>query len=127
MKYSIFLVFSLMLFIPSAANSDSIKNPADVLSIEDWSFYGTWGSVAIIHNIVIENRSDKAYKNPKVRICYTTDSSLDFIASTEVGELNIVIPPRSKKNYFKDGTTLGAGAQSMKAVKLEIIDAEIAD
>ena len=119
------IIFVTFITFSFPAYSEKSVDPKDVLIVKDWSFYGTWGSVAIIHNLKIENISNKTFKNIKVRICYSTDSTKGNIASTQIGVLNISIPPKSVKRYLKKGITLGAGAQSMKAVNFEILDAEI--
>ena len=120
----IFFIIILIAFSFSSYSAES-PDPKGALIIKDWSFYGTWGSVAIIHNLIIENKSDKAFENLKVRICYSTDSTKGNFASTQIGVLNISIPPKSENTYLKKGITLGAGAQSMKAIAFEIIDAEV--
>lgn len=126
MKHIRLIAFIIILAAFSISSySEEPIDPKEALIVKDWSFYGTWGSVAIIHNLRIENISDKTFENLKVRICYSTDSTKGNVASTQIGVLNILIPPKSDNTYLKKGITLGAGAQSMKAIDFEIIDAEI--
>ncbi len=125
MKYNLFVFIFIFIFFSDIRYSNSKIIPKNSITVEDWSFYGTWGAVAIIHSLKIKNNSNKKYKNLKVRICYSSISSNGNIISTQTGILNIEIPAMSEKIYLREGITLGAGAQSMNALNFEILDAEI--
>ncbi|MGI9553541.1 MAG: hypothetical protein ACR2NC_01345, partial [Thermodesulfobacteriota bacterium] len=67
-------VFVFASFLSSAFSKENgitkhmVDYPNSYIKIHDYSVYGTWGAVAILHNIVIENTSDIPYENIKVRI-----------------------------------------------------------
>ena len=109
------------LYIPDSMRS----NPEWYIKVTDWSVYGTWSAVAIIHSVTIENTSDVEYKDVKVRVCYTSTSpgGAGNIVSQEVGVLPVTLPPRSKKTYLKSGVTIGAGSTFMNAVELQVLGA----
>src|ERR1700758_3188650 len=102
-----------------------IQQPELYIKITDWSVYGTWSAVGIIHHVTIENTSDIAYKNIKVRVYYTSTSTAQqaIIISQETGILPITLPPHSKNTYLKGGTTLGAESQFMNPTQIEVIGA----
>ncbi|NIP31942.1 MAG: hypothetical protein GTO02_03060, partial [Candidatus Dadabacteria bacterium] len=110
MKYNLFVFIFIFIFFSDIRYSNSKIIPKNSITVEDWSFYGTWGAVAIIHSLKIKNNSNKKYKNLKVRICYSSISSNGNIISTQTGILNIEIPAMSEKIYLREGITLGAGA-----------------
>src|ERR1700757_543735 len=97
-----------------------IAHPEQYIKIIDWSVYGTWSAVGIIHHVTIENTSDIAYKNIKVRVYYTSTSTAQqaIIISQETGILPITLPPHSKNTYLKGGTTLGAESQFMNPTQI---------
>ncbi len=102
-----------------------IVHPEQYIKISDWSVYGTWSAVGVIHHVTIENTSDIAYRNIKVRVYYTSTaaSQQPIIISQETGILPITLPPHSKNTYLKGGTTLGAGSQFMNPTRIEVIGA----
>ncbi len=102
-------------------------HPQWFIKISDWSVYSTWGAVAIIHNVTIENTSDLTYKNVRVRVMYSSDLSTGAggPVSQETGVLPVTLPPRSKATYLKAGVTLGAGSQFMNPVSIELLGAEV--
>lgn len=106
-------------------NDPMILHPEWYIKITDWSVYGTWSAVGIIHHVTIENKSDIAYKNIKVRVYYTSTSTSQqtIIISQETGILPITLPPHSKNTYLKGGTTLGAGSQFMNPNRIEVVGA----
>jgi len=100
-------------------------HPEWYIKVTDWNIYATWSAVAIIHHVTIENNSDIEYKNVKVRVCYSSLSSMGpgVIVSQEVGVLPVTLPPRSKQTYLTKGHTLGAGSTFMNAVDLQVLSA----
>src|SRR5574341_116841 len=80
------------------ADNPVIVHPEQYIKISDWSVYGTWSAVGIIHHVTIENTSDIAYRNIKVRVYYTSTSTAQqaIIISQETGILPITLPPHSK-------------------------------
>lgn len=106
-------------------NDPMILHPEWYIKISDWSVYGTWSAVAIIHHVTIENTSDTAYKNIRVRVYYTSTSTAQqaIIISQETGVLPITLPPHSKNTYLKGGVTLGAGSQFMNPIRIEVLGA----
>ncbi len=107
------------------ANNPIIVHPEQFINISDWSVYGTWSAVGIIHHVTIENTSDIAYRNIKVRVYYTSTSTAQqaIIISQETGILPITLLPHSKNTYLRGGTTLGAGSQFMTPSRIEVIGA----
>ncbi len=87
-------------------------HPQWFIKISDWSVYSSWGAVAIIHNVTIENTSDLS-------------TGAGGPVSQETGVLPVTLPPRSKATYLKAGVTLGAGSQFMNAVGIEVLGAEV--
>jgi hypothetical protein len=73
------------------------------IKITKWSLYVAWG-VPTIHNITIENTSDRAYKDIKIRAHYYYSYSTEF-GRSETGEVEGVIPvtlaPNSKETSNK--------------------------
>jgi hypothetical protein len=106
-------------------NDPRIVHPEWYIKISDWSVYGTWSAVGIIHHVTIENTSDITYRNIKVRLYYTSTSTGQqaITISQETGILPIILPPHSKNTYVKGGTTLGAGSQFMNPARIEVIGA----
>lgn len=102
-----------------------VEYPEWYVKITDWSVYGTWGAVAIIHHVTIENKSNLTYKDIKVRVYYTSTSASQegIIISQETGFLPITLPPQSKETYLKGGTTLGSGSQFMTPTRIEVLGA----
>lgn len=102
-----------------------IQRPERYIKITDWYVYGTWGAVAIIHHVTVENTSDIAYKDVKVRVYYTSNSASQerTVISQETGILPITLPPHSKKTYLRGGTTLGVASQFMNPSRIEVLSA----
>ena len=126
-----FFISSPFLLSDSNLEKGEVKyietHPGSYLKIHDYSVYATWSSVAILHNVVIENTSDLTYENIKVRICYSSLSSPGNVISQEVGIIPVTVPPHSKNNYLSTGIPFGGGAQAMNAVDIQVLGAEIAD
>jgi len=106
-------------------NDPRIVHPEWYIKISDWSVYGTWSAVGIIHHVTIENTSDIGYRNIKVRVFYTSSSTAQqpIIISQETGILPVTLPPHSKNTYVNGGTTLGAGSQFMNPSQIEVLGA----
>ncbi|HSE84003.1 MAG TPA: hypothetical protein VLB01_05600 [Thermodesulfobacteriota bacterium] len=128
------LIKSLVLLTLFSVNGDSeevqttnslTQHPEEHIKITEWYVYGTWSAVAIIHHVTIENTSDIAYKDIKVRVFYTsTSASLEgIIVSQETGVLPITLPPHSKKTYLQGGATLGVASQFMNPSRIEVLSA----
>lgn len=111
---------------PKSYTKHMASNPESYIKIHNFSYYGTWGAVAIIHNVEIENTSNVTYKNVKIRVCYSSANTPWNIVSQEVGVLPVTLPPNSKNTYLKSGVTLGAGSQFMNAVEIFVLDATLA-
>ena len=134
MKKTIFLIsifFLVLMTYSSLSKEDSVRkhmvdNPDSYIKIHDYSVYGTWGAVAILHHIVIENTSDIPYENVKVRICYSSINTPGNIISQEKGTIPVTLPPKSKNTYLTTGMPFGGGAQSMNAVDIQVVGAEVA-
>ena len=106
-------------------NTSMVEHPEWYIKITDWSVYATWSAVAIIHHVTIENTSDIAYKNIKVRVFYSSTSPAQqgSTISQETGILPITLPPNSKQTYLKGGATLGAGSQFMTPTGIQVLGA----
>ncbi len=131
-------IFVLCLFIssPCLLSASNLENgtvkymrthPGSYIKIHDYSVYATWSSVAILHNVIIENSSDLTYENIKVRICYSSLSTPGNIISQEVVIIPVTVPPHSKNNYLSTGIPFGGGAQAMNAVDIVVLGAEVVD
>ncbi len=109
----------------SYSSNTMAAHPEWYIKVTDWNIYATWSAVAIIHHVTIENNSDIEYKNVKVRVCYSSLSTMGpgVIVSQEVGVLPVTLPPRSKQTYLTKGHTLGAGSTFMNAVDLQVLSA----
>ncbi len=101
-----------------------IIHPEWYIKIIDSSFYVA-SRVAIIHHVTIENTSDIAYKNIKVRVNYYSTSSSNYgtQVAQETGVLPVTLPPHSKETYLKGGAVLGAGSMSWYAGNIEVLEA----
>ena len=106
-------------------NTSMVEHPEWYIKITDWSVYATWSAVAIIHHVTIENTSNIAYKNIKVRVSYSSTSppQQGSTISQETGILPITLPPNSKQTYLKGGATLGAGSQFMTPTGIQVLGA----
>ena len=102
-----------------------ILHPEWYIKVLDWSVYSVWSGVAIIHHVTIENTSDIAYKDIKVRVLYYSNSVTNNgkQISQETGILPITLPPHNKNTYLKGGSTLGASSMGMYAGYLEVLGA----
>lgn len=100
-------------------------HPEWYIKVSEWSVYATWSAVAIIHHVTIENKSNIEYKDVKVRVSYSSDSTggAGQIVSQEVGVLPVTLPPRSKNTYLSSGYTLGAASTFMNPVDLQVLTA----
>jgi len=127
----VFSLFLLIIVNYSAFSKESptvqhmVDNPNSYIKIHDFAVYGTWSSVAILHNVVIENTSDVQYMNIRVRICYSSISSPGYIISQEEGVIPVILPPKSKERYLNAGIPFGGGAQAMNAVDIQVLGAEV--
>ena len=98
-----------------------VGHPEQYIRITDWSFFVAFNGVAIIHHVKIENTSDIAYKNIKVRLHYFSGSGIEV--SGETKNLPVTIPPHSNEIYLKEGFVLGGGSSSMHAGNIEVLGA----
>lgn len=122
------ILVSFFYTIVEAAESET-KNPAVLyperyIKITEWSFYSARG-VGIIHHVTIENTSDIAYKNIKVRVHYYSESysNTGTQVGGETGVLPVLIPPHTKRTYLEGGTVLGAGSSNFYAGDIEVLEA----
>lgn len=108
---------------PEAVNPMAL-HPDRYIKITDFSVYSARG-VAIIHHVTVENTSDIAYKDIKVRVRYNSTSYTNYgtEVATETGILPITLPPHSKKTYLEGGATLGATSSSYYASRIEVLGA----
>jgi hypothetical protein len=95
--------------------------PERYIKIIDRSIYVAWNGATIIHHVIIENTSDIAYKNIKVRVSYYSDSGT--MISGQTGVLPVTVPPHSKKTYLAGGIVLGMGSSGMRAGDIEVLGA----
>ncbi|HSC35198.1 MAG TPA: hypothetical protein VLG45_07975 [Thermodesulfobacteriota bacterium] len=132
MKRTLFI--AALLIIPLTAGlargeeylPDSMKtHPEWYINISDWSVYATWGGVAIIQGLTIENTSDLAYTGVKVRVTYTSSAAggAGGVVNQESGVLPITLPPKSKDTYLKAGYPFGAGSQFMNPLAIQVLGA----
>lgn len=99
-----------------------IQYPERYIKIIDRSiYYVAWNGATIIHHVIIENTSDIAYKNIKVRVSYYSESGTEI--SGQTGILPVTIPPHSKKTYLEGGIVLGMGSSGMHAGNIEVLGA----
>jgi len=110
---------------PDYSANTMAAHPEWYIKVTDWSVYATWSAVAIIHHVTIENNSDIEYKDVKVRVSYSSDSTggAGQVVSQEVGVLPVTLPPRSKNTYLPSGHTLGAASTFMNPVDLQVLTA----
>lgn len=110
---------------PGYSANTMAAHPEWYIKVTDWSVYSTWSAVAIIHHVTIENKSDIEYKDVKVRVTYSSDSTggAGQIVSQEVGVLPVTLPPKSKNTYLPSGHTLGAASTFMNPVDLQVLTA----
>ena len=60
---------------PDYSSNTMAAHPEWYIKVTDWNVYATWSAVAIIHHVTIENNSDIEYKDVKVRVSYSSDST----------------------------------------------------
>lgn len=101
-------------------NSSSVEN---CLKISDWSVYGSWGAIAILNNVTIENSCSCEFKNIKVKVNYSSSSSPGNTVSQQSGIISVTVKPQSKKTYLKEGIAFGVASQFMDPIDIKIIDA----
>jgi hypothetical protein len=122
-------LIGFMLLNPSAKSSSynrqMIDHPERYIKITDWTIYSTWGGVAIIHHVTIENTSDIPYKDVKVRVRYdqTSAPGAGTQIAQETGVLPVTLPPHSKDTYLRNGSTLGANSMFMYPKEIEVLGA----
>ena len=109
----------------AVTNESMILHPEQYIKITDWSFFVPFGKVAIIHHVTIENNSDIAYKDIKVRVSYYSGSYSNYGTKIggETGILPITVPPHSKKTYLEGGSVLGSGSSLIYAGNIEVLGA----
>lgn len=128
------LILAALLIIPLTAGlvrgeeylPESMKtHPEWYINISDWSVYATWGGVAIIQGLTIENTSDLTYAGVKVRVTYTSNTAggAGGVVNQESGVLPITLPPHSKDTYLKAGYPFGAGSQFMNPLAIQVLGA----
>jgi len=126
------LLLQIIFLVPSSFAQETdygantmAAHPEWYIKVTEWSVYATWSAVAIIHHVTIENKSDIEYKDVKVRVSYSSDSTggAGQIVSQEVGVLPVTLPPRSKNTYLSSGHTLGAASTFMNPVDLQVLTA----
>ena len=71
------------------------------IKITEWSFYAAWG-MSTMHHVTIENTSDMAYKDVRVKVSYYL-SYYPTKPNVAMLVLPVTIPPHSKKTYLKEG------------------------
>ncbi|HLE26200.1 MAG TPA: hypothetical protein VI935_11230 [Thermodesulfobacteriota bacterium] len=128
---SIIVLFFVTLFpVSGKAQELPIHDPMVIhpewyIKVLDWSVYSVWSGVAILHHVTIENTSDIAYKDIKVRALYYSYSITNYgkQISQETGILPVVVPPHSKNTYLEGGATLGASSMGMYGGYLEVLGA----
>ncbi|MEQ9618313.1 MAG: hypothetical protein RIG61_03960 [Deltaproteobacteria bacterium] len=96
-----FLAVSMAAAIFPQSEAKAELNESPGIKITDWSFYAAWG-MSTMHNVTIENTSDVAYKEIKVRVSYYL-SYYPTQPSTAVLVLPVNLPPRSKDTYLEGG------------------------
>lgn len=132
-KFLLIFIFLLIPFTTSGSSQetsisdDMLKNPVRYIEVHEWAFYVA-ARVAILHSVVLENKSDVAYTDIKVRVNYysTTPGSYGMKVGFQEKVLNITLPPRSKKKYLREGMPIGAGSPQLLAKNLEIRSAKVA-
>ena len=128
------LIMVALLIIPLTAGiargeeylPDSMKtHPEWYIKVSDWSVYATWGGVAIIQGLTIENTSDIPYRDVKVRVTYSSNAAggAGGVVNQEAGVLPITLPAKSKDTYLKAGYPFGAGSQFMNPLSIQVLGA----
>lgn len=123
-----FIIFALhSSFIPAEevkSTKSMILHPEWYLKVVDFSYFIA-ARVAIFSNFKIENTSDIAYKDIKVKAYYysTFPGSVGQVVSSTSGNLPITVPPNSINTYLKDGITMGAGSINYRVKNVEVLGA----
>jgi hypothetical protein len=128
---AIIAAISIFSLSPNSARGEdylpgSMKtHPEWYINISEWSVYATWGGVAIIQGLTIENTSDLAYTGVKVRVTYTSNTAggAGGIINQETGVLPVTLPPHSKGTYLKAGYPFGGGSQFMNPLAIQVLGA----
>ncbi len=109
----------------AVTNESMILHPEQYIKITDWSFFVPFGKVAIIHHVTIENNSEIAYKDIKVRVSYYSGSYSNYGTKIggETGILPITVPSHSKNTYLEGGSVFGSGSSLMYAGNIEVLGA----
>ncbi|MGI9553667.1 MAG: hypothetical protein ACR2NC_01980 [Thermodesulfobacteriota bacterium] len=104
---------------------DMKKNPQNYIEIEKWGFYVA-ARVAIVHHLVIKNKSPLTYKRVKIRVNYGSTSPTNYgnTVSFEEAVLPIELPPDSTNTYLKGGYPIGAGSVSLLGKSIEVLSAD---
>lgn len=122
----------ILVYVPLHANAaesdtDFRENPTRYIEVVDWKFYVA-SRVAILYNVILENKSPLEYTRLKIRVNYYSRNGA--LAGKKVSQqtavLNITLPPYSKEKYLKSGYPIGAGSPSFMVKNLEILSAEVA-
>jgi hypothetical protein len=129
-KTAVGILILLGLFYPPIKAEETetldlmIQHPEQYIRVVNWSFYTAFRT-AIIHHVTIENTSDIAYKDVKVRIRYysTSPSNYGTQVGQETGILPVILPPRSKQTYLRGGAVFGAGSSLFNVDNLEVLGA----
>jgi hypothetical protein len=102
-----------------------VQHPEWYIKVTEWSMYAVWSGVPIIHHVTIENTSDRAYKDVKVRVSYYSTSAANHgtLIGQEKGVLPVTLPPHTKETYLKEGFPFGAGSSFMDFGNLEVLGA----
>ena len=125
------IAFVLISLLYASLNAEEAKtenfqvaHPEWYIKITDFNVYSARG-VAIIHHVTIENTSDIAYKNVKVRVRFNSTSYTNYGTgvATETGVLPIILPPKSKGTYLQGGSVLGATSSSFYPSTIEVLSA----
>ncbi len=123
--YVLLLLGSAVLGLDLEGEARGKPNPVRDIKVIDWNFFVSWGGVAVIHHVTLENTSDFTYTDVLVKVKYYSRSapSAGVMIGSTSGVLKITVPPRSKKTYLKSGATLGMGSSGFGFGGIEILNA----
>ncbi|MGH7800098.1 MAG: CHAT domain-containing protein [Thermodesulfobacteriota bacterium] len=99
-----------------------VQYPERYIKITDWSFFVAFNGVANIHHVVIENKSDIAYKDIKVRVRYYSRAAIGA-GRDETKTLPVTITPHSRETYLEGGFVLGAGTSDIDIKGIDVLGA----
>ena len=128
--FTAFLFSAVFLATLSANGQNNIqdmkKNPQNYIEIEKWGFYVA-ARVAIVHHLVIKNKSPLTYNRVKIKVNYgsTHPTSYGNTISFEEAVLPIELPPDSTKTYLKSGYPIGAGSVNLLGKSIEVLSADV--